>query len=249
MAQVRDAFVLPPAGLLEELLEQAEVLVSLVPAAVRRDSECRMLLLGEKDFRHLAGQVHAKRIAAGRRAAAAIVEIAADETGETVFVAAAGGLPNVGRTEVALVGIWVADVLNDREFALLGEPVEAATGWVEAEVVVEPEDLVPRHGKAGPQVVVTVVRVGHDGVEPVVATGELDEKEDRQVRSRRRHAGAGGSDEEGRRVARKGEQTEPPGAELEEFAPGRGQEVKRVFHGGGRRLRVNKADTPGFRGP
>ena len=74
------------------------------------------------------------------------------------------------------VGVGIADVLDDREVAVVeqGFQLEGALG-VEAEILVDFEDLLGGNGEPGPSLVIGVVAVRYEGVESIVAAGELDD--------------------------------------------------------------------------
>ena len=79
---------------------------------------------------------------------------------------------------MAAVGIRVADVLDDAEFTALEEFVHGRARRMEAEGVAEAKGLVFRDADGRAEPVVIGVLERNDGVEAVVAAGELNDHED-----------------------------------------------------------------------
>lgn len=108
-----------------------------------------------------------------------------------------GGVPDVHGLEVGAVGVGVADALDDGGLAVVEELFERAHLGVEADAVGvgagELEGFVLADADAGAGLVVLGHAVGDDGVEPVVAAGELDDDEDVVFG----HAGRGGEPHHG----------------------------------------------------
>src|SRR5690606_32554258 len=122
--------------------------------------------------------------------------------------------------EMAAVGVGVADVLHDGEFAFAEEVAHGGAGFVEGDFVVERKGGVFRDGDVGAEIEVAGIFVGDAGVEAVVSTGELDEDEDGAV-----FFGGGGSGESALReevgsVLAEGEKSESAAGGAEEFASG-----------------------------
>src|SRR5262249_2782940 len=94
-------------------------------------------------------------------------------------------------------------------------PGEAGQGGVEADPVVDPEDAFGGDVQPRAAFAVLVILEGDDGVEPVVAAGQLDDDED-VARGRLAH-GPGGAGEEERHAGARGHQ----GRGAEEVTAGR----------------------------
>jgi hypothetical protein len=60
----------------------------------------------------------------------------------------------------------------------LQQPLQPAQAGVQADVVVDPDELLAPQAESRPRTVVQVVGVGHDGVQAVVAAGHLQHDED-----------------------------------------------------------------------
>ena len=117
-----------------------------------------------------------------KRVAAVGVQPATDPAGARGVVGR-GGLPDVHRPEVAVVGLRVADAADDRQRAVVPLLLEARETRVEAEAFADVEHLALAVGEVGARRLVGGVGRGHHRVEPVVAAVEGDEDE---------HAGADG---------------------------------------------------------
>ena len=75
----------------------------------------------------------------------------------------------------------IADALDDRQRALVIERLQARELRVQADVIVDLQHRVALEGKAGTRGVVGVVRPWNDGIEAVIAAGELHDNEDALV--------------------------------------------------------------------
>ncbi len=87
----------------------------------------------------------------------------------------AGGVPNVKGLEVRAVGIGVADALDDGHASIHVALVQRGEVGAKATVVVHLEGVLGLNPQHGTRCVVGIVRMGNDRVEPVVATGQLDQ--------------------------------------------------------------------------
>ena len=76
------------------------------------------------------------------------------------------------------VGRRIADAVDDGHLARIIQGLDLGQRRVKAEVVVNRQHLVGGDAHGRPVVVVTAVSVGNDGVQVVVAAGELDDDED-----------------------------------------------------------------------
>src|SRR5579871_1028059 len=77
--------------------------------------------------------------------------------------------------------IVVAAAVDDGEFAVLIKALEADHAAVETEVVVDGADALLGEADFGAVLVIGIVAVGDQGVEAVVAPGELEDDEDLAV--------------------------------------------------------------------
>src|SRR5205807_4404406 len=114
---------------------------------------------------------------AGVFAGAGGVEIASEPTGGAGFLGVAGH-PDVGAAEVGAVVVGVSDGVEDAHQAGVVELLEAGAARVEAEVVGDLQGGVFGDAEAWADAVIVVVSDGDDGVEAVVAAGELDDDQD-----------------------------------------------------------------------
>src|SRR5438445_290758 len=92
----------------------------------------------------------------------------------------------------------------------------------------------PGNSQGGAQTVIIVVLEGNEGVEPVVASRELDQDENRAVLLGRGRGGAARIDEERRREPAEGEQGGPARGLPQEFTAGRGKGGRGEIGGHGR---------------
>jgi hypothetical protein len=83
----------------------------------------------------------------------------------------------------------IADAVDDREMAVLVEPLHAGHVRLEAEMIVELAQLVGPDADLRTRPVIGVVAIGHHGVEPVIAAGELDDDQDAAGLRRGRRTG------------------------------------------------------------
>ena len=113
----------------------------------------------------------------GIGAGAGVVEVAAEPAGVRAVVGVAG-FPDRGGDEVRAVRVRIADALDDAEIAFLEQRAEEGHRGVQADVVAELDDVLFLLREARPRLVIGVVGVGDQGVEPVVAAGELEHDED-----------------------------------------------------------------------
>ena len=150
-------------------------------------------------------------------ARAGVVQIATEPAFALERLAVAGRLPDLGRAEVAPVRVGEADVLDDGKIAVIVKPVELFAGGVEGKVVVEVQQALAQ-AEAGAEIVVAVVGVRHNGIEPVIAARQLNDDEDAAVAlgaGRLRHRALS---KEGRRETIEGEEAEAaPGTATNEF--------------------------------
>jgi len=71
----------------------------------------------------------------------------------------------------------VAAAIYDGEFSFVVEGLEGGKAGVEAEMIVETDDVLFGDADFGASFVVGVIREGDDGVEAIVAAGELHDDE------------------------------------------------------------------------
>ena len=93
-------------------------------------------------------------------------------------------LPDLHRPEMRPVRVRIADTLHDRQVAVLPEPVQVLERGVQADPVVQLEDFPRLDPECRPALVVHVVGVRNDGIQSVIAAGQLD------ARPGSRHPGA-----------------------------------------------------------
>ena len=72
----------------------------------------------------------------------------------------------------------VTDTMDDREMAVLVEALEPGHGRLKAEMLVELSQPLLLDANARSGLVVGVVAIGHDRVEPIVAAGQFDDHQD-----------------------------------------------------------------------
>ena len=185
--------------------------------------------------------MHRQRIGPRRCAGAGVVEKTSDPAGGEVLIAVAAGLPDLGRAEMAAIGIGVADVLDDPELPVLKKVVQPRAGGMEPQQAVEPQDIALGHAERRAQAIIGGILKGHHGIQSVVTPGELHEDKNRPVLFGGRGGGEGGLDEKRGRELAEGEQADPAPGPLQELAPRGGQEVGGVVHGG----RPSKVGTRG----
>ena len=89
-----------------------------------------------------------------------------------------GRMPDIHRLEVRTLRVGIADALQHRELTPVPQRPEALHPGIQADVIVQPDDHVLRLAQRGPRLVIQVVGVGDDGVEPVVAARELQHHQD-----------------------------------------------------------------------
>ena len=99
---------------------------------------------------------------------AGLVEIAAEPAGVLVAIRR-GRLPNLGRAEMRVIGIRIADALNDRNHPLVVERFERAHAGIETDVRVDRQHVVAVDRQRRTHLIVAIVAVRHDAVQPVVA--------------------------------------------------------------------------------
>jgi hypothetical protein len=153
-------------------------------------------------------------------AAQGVIEVVAEPALGLVFLGV-GGLPDFHGAEVRAVGLGVAAAVDDGELAGVKEVLEAGHAGVEGEVVVELVELV-FDGDGGAGFFVGVVGEGDDGVEAVVAAGELDDDEDVVVGELGAlgDVGEGELGDEGRDGGAEGDDGETAETDVEELATG-----------------------------
>ena len=94
------------------------------------------------------------------------------------------GVPDVHAAEVRVAGSRVADSDEDSELSGFPELHQGSHGGVEAQLVVDGQDLVFRHTDGGAEVAVVAVVARDDGVQSVVAARQREDCQDRVFRGR-----------------------------------------------------------------
>ena len=82
------------------------------------------------------------------------------------------GMPDVHGAEVGIAGVGIADAQEDSQLALVPELLQGRHRRMEAQLVVDGDNLVFGNGQAGAIVPVQPVGPGNHGVQPVVPAGE-----------------------------------------------------------------------------
>src|SRR6266446_3591881 len=82
-----------------------------------------------------------------------------------------GGLPIGHRGEMGERRLVIADTMDDREMAVLVEALESRHGRLKAEMLIELAQPFLPDANARPGLVVGVIAIRHDRVEPIVAAG------------------------------------------------------------------------------
>ena len=87
----------------------------------------------------------------------------------------AGGVPDVHRAEMRLARIRITDALHDAQGVVLQQAVHAAQRRMQADAVIDTQRVL--NAQRRPQPIVVGIVEGDDGVESVVAAGELHDDE------------------------------------------------------------------------
>ena len=88
------------------------------------------------------------------------------------------GVPDVHAAEVGVAGGGVADAHEHGQLPGFPELHQGSHGGVEAQLVVDGQDLVFRHADGGAEVAVVAVVAGDDGVQAVVTAGQGEDCQD-----------------------------------------------------------------------
>jgi hypothetical protein len=110
-----------------------------------------------------------------------VVEVPADPARARTFDFGLSALPDVHRAEVGAIRVGVADALEDGQLAIFEEVLHRGEVGMKANMVGDFQDGLGVNAEGGALAVVGVVGVGHDGVQAVIAAGELDDDEDLAV--------------------------------------------------------------------
>ena len=86
-----------------------------------------------------------------------------------------GVLPDVETLEVGVDGIGIADALHQRHLARIEELLHARHHRVEADLRIQRQDLGGGDADRWSRLKIGRIRIGNDGVEPIVATPELED--------------------------------------------------------------------------
>ena len=122
--------------------------------------------------RHGAGQA-APEVDAGQHVLGGRVDIADSPADPALCSNLVGlaGVPDVHGPEVRAVGVGITDALDDRHLALVVEALQGTHGRVEADVVIQTQNLLFGHAYRGSVVGVERVAEGDQGVDGIVAAG------------------------------------------------------------------------------
>ena len=117
----------------------------------------------------------------GSAPATGVVEIASQPAVFLNPLRVAGRLPDFRGAEMRAVRVRITDTLHHGQIAGVVKILETGHRAVEANLAVQLQNLVRRQPDARARVVIKIVRVGHDGVEAVVAAGHLQHDENGRV--------------------------------------------------------------------
>ncbi len=115
-------------------------------------------------------------------------------------------MPDIHRLEVGAIGIGIANSLHNRQLAFLEQPIERPQGGVQADGVVHAEDVLLLQSERGPGLVVQVVGIGDDGVQPVVAARQFEHHQHFVL------SGGRGTGRPGQKAGHRGSQRDQRGA-------------------------------------
>jgi hypothetical protein len=76
-----------------------------------------------------------------------------------------------------VIGIGISDTLHNGDLALVEHRFEGLHLRIEAEVVIEREHVVLRHGERWAHLIVERIAVGNNTVEPIVAALQVDQEQ------------------------------------------------------------------------
>ena len=128
---------------------------------------------------HGPGQA-ASEVDAGQHIFGAGVQVADDAAQPALRADLFGlaGVPDVHAAEVGTVGRGVADAVDDGHLAGVVQRLDFGQGGVEGKMVVDGQGGGGGDAHGGAAVVIAPVGIGDDGIEAIVAAGELDDDED-----------------------------------------------------------------------
>jgi hypothetical protein len=142
------------------------------------------------------------------------------------FIRGRGGsrYAHAQRPLMILIGNRAAGALNDGQVAVVVQPAERLHARVKAKRRVDLVQLVRRQPQSSPVPAVPIIRVGDDGIQAVIAAGELKDHEDRVtvialLRRQRR------ADKEIRNGRAQGHQRRSPQGSPQKIASGRQHSV------------------------
>ena len=118
------------------------------------------------------------------RTGATIVEVTAEPSFTQRAIGIGSGLPDFSGTKMRAIRIRITDALHNRNVSFVVERFYAGESWIERNVVVDLEDLIRSEPKPRPSDVISVIGVGNDHVESVVATRHLQHHQNRSVFAR-----------------------------------------------------------------
>ena len=208
-------------GLSDHAFEQLAGIFALAATSARRgDAEGRVNLRAGKGLRHAVGrQMNRDRIrAVPRHARAGVVEKPTNPTGRGKLIAVTRGFPDFSGAEVAAIGVRIADVLDYRQFPFLHQVMEPGAARMKPGRVADAEDFVLGDRQRWAQAVVVFVFKRDEGVESVVAAGELHEHQNTAVLFRRGTGGERRLNQKLRRELTEREQADALGREVQELA-------------------------------
>ena len=125
---------------------------------------------GGEGLRHLTADAYSDRRVT---TIATIIEIAAQPAVMFHSAGIGGGLPNFGGAEVGTIGIWIANALDDCQMAVAVKRFESFEGGMKPKLIVDLQYVLGGHSQARPRFGVIIVAEWHQGIQPVIAAGHL----------------------------------------------------------------------------
>src|SRR5689334_20857863 len=117
------------------------------------------------------------------RLAAFAVDASSQPAVGFVLALGLGGVPDVHRTKMRSVRVRIADALNNRQVLILVQLLEAGHLRMQAELIVQLQDLIIRNAKHNPVSAVTIVAERYNRIQTVVAAAQLYDDENLVARA------------------------------------------------------------------
>ena len=143
----------------------------------------------QRDRRRRVGLLIAFRggfsgVMTGISARAASIAIAAHPPACADFIRDAGR-PDIGAAEVRAIGIRIADGMHDRQIARVPKLLESLGGRMQSPLVVELQSGVARDADLRPRAMIIVIADRDDGVQAIIAAGQLEDDQNLVIRPTR----------------------------------------------------------------